>query len=106
MRRGPSAERRRTHTVTLLLVVVLAVAAAFAFMHTGARGRALCRDNGFSGTASLSLWPPGARCSGGEPEISRVELDPSFALALPAVALLVFGGAALLGGAGRSRRLR
>ena len=62
-------------------------------MHSGARAENLCAAKGFSGTGSLSLWPPGARCTGGEPEIERTAFDPVFIL--PAVAVLLLGSGAL-----------
>ena len=73
--------------------IVVVLVAAFAYMHSGARAENLCAAKGFSGTGSLSLWPPGARCTGGEPEIEEIVFDPVFIL--PAVAILLLGAGAL-----------
>jgi hypothetical protein len=67
----------------------------FVFMHSGSRARVLCEQHGFSGTGSLSAWPPGARCAGGEPTIETTAIDPGFILAAGAIALLLCGAAAL-----------
>jgi hypothetical protein len=75
------------------LFAVAVFAAAFLYMHTGARAENLCSAHRFSGPGSFSLWPPGARCSGGEPEIERTYFDPVFIL--PAVAILMLAAGAL-----------
>jgi hypothetical protein len=79
------------------IVFVIAVAGLFAFMHSGSRAAALCERDGGSFAEGLSLWPPGARCSGGEPERTWTTVAPEVPLAIPGVALLVFGGAAIAG---------
>jgi hypothetical protein len=63
------------------------VVALFVFMHSGARAESLCADAGFSPPAGLSWWPPGARCSGGEPGFASVRFDPACLLAVPIVLL-------------------
>ena len=77
----------------IALFAVGVFAAAFAYMHTGARAEHLCNANGFSGPGSFSLWPPGARCVGGEPRIERTYFDPVFII--PAVLILMLAGGAL-----------
>jgi len=74
--------------VTAGTVLVVAV---FVFMHSGARAESLCADAGFSPPAGLSWWPPGARCSGGEPGYESVRFDPSFLLAVPVVYFALAG---------------
>ena len=67
----------------------------FALMHSGSRAMTLCQGEAFSGSGSLSLWPPGARCVGGEPAIEKTVLDPAFFLAAITLTLVLFGAAAL-----------
>ena len=81
------------YVIQCALVAVGVFAAAFVYMHTGARADNLCGAHGFVGTGSFLLWPPGARCAGGEPEIERTYFDPVFIL--PAVAILMLAGGAL-----------
>jgi hypothetical protein len=80
--------------------VTVIVIGAFVFAHTGARGDALCSDAGFPPPGALSWWPPGARCTGGEPAVQSVRFDPAFLLAAPAafflLAVVDLGVAAML----------
>lgn len=80
--------RRR---IALAVVGLAGLIAAFVFMHSGSRGVAMCMQEGFSGPGSLSLWPPGAQCTGGEPQFSVVYRDPSF-LFLAAVGAMLGAG--------------
>jgi hypothetical protein len=76
---------------------VALVLGAFVFAHTGSRAAALCAREGSAVPGSISLWPPGVKCSGGLPVVVRTELDlAALILAVPAAALLVFGGSAVL----------
>jgi hypothetical protein len=79
--------------IQIALVAIGVFAAAFVYMHTGARAERLCNAHAFSGSGVFSLWPPGVRCAGGDPEIERTYFDPVFIL--PAVAILMLAGAAL-----------
>ena len=72
---------------------VLVLLAAFAYMHSGARAASLCASKGFPGPASLSLWPPGAECTGATTDITRTAFDPVFIV--PAIAVLMLGAGAL-----------
>jgi hypothetical protein len=85
--------RRLRPLLVPIAACVLVVAAAFAYMHTGVRAERLCNNHGFSETGSLSAWPPGARCTGGEPRIERTYFDPVFIL--PAIVVLMLAGGAL-----------
>jgi hypothetical protein len=85
--------RRLSRTLLSIAACLLVVAAAFAYMHTGARAERLCANHGFSDTGSLSVSPPGARCTGGEPRIERTYFDPVFIL--PAIVILMLGGGVL-----------
>ena len=78
--------RRRTALTGLVLLALLA--GAFAFLHSGARAAGVCERERFVSSGELSLWPPGARCSYGEPQIQDVLLNPWFGMAVIAVLLL------------------
>jgi hypothetical protein len=67
----------------------LVVAAAFVFLHTGARADAVCERERFVPTDGLSLWPPGMRCSFGEPEQTDVLINPWWLGLLLVVALAI-----------------
>jgi len=60
------------------LLALLVAVGAFVFWHTGGRGGALCERVRFVPGSDLSLWPPGARCSWGEPASSGVFINPWF----------------------------
>ena len=68
----------------IVLVPVLLVA-AFVFFHSGARAGALCERERFVNWGEWSWWPPGARCTYGEPLIHEVLFNPLFVLAAVAV---------------------
>jgi hypothetical protein len=87
--------RQRVASVLLSLVPIGALL-IFAWMHTGSRAIALCAEQGFSGTGSLSLWPPGARCIGGDPTIEKTMLHPAFFLLVAAITLALLGAAAIV----------
>ena len=61
--------------------------AAFLVLHTGARGDRLCEREVFVRGGELSLWPPGTRCTYGEPAQTGVELHPIFVTVLLVVAV-------------------
>ena len=82
--------RHRPALTTLAPFALLA--GAFAFLHSGARAAALCERERFVHSGELSLWPPGARCSYGEPEIQDILINPWFGMAIIAVALLLLVG--------------
>lgn len=83
-------------TRAALVIGLACVLAAFVFLHTGSRAAELCARDGAAVPDGLSWWPPGARCAGGEPVGTTTKLDPVVGLAVPGIALLVFGGAALV----------
>ena len=65
--------------------------ALFVFWHSGARAGALCERERFVSSGSLSLWPPGARCTFGEPALHDTLLNPWFlatVIAVGAIAVL------------------
>ena len=57
---------------------VVVVVGTFVFWHSGARAAALCERERFVSSGSLSLWPPGARCTFGEPAWHDTLLNPWF----------------------------
>jgi hypothetical protein len=61
--------------------VVVVVVATFVFWHSGGRAAALCERELFVSSGSLSLWPPGARCTYGEPAVHDTVLNPWFVAA-------------------------
>lgn len=68
---------------------VLVVVGAFVFWHTGGRGGALCERVRFVPGSDLSWWPPGARCTWGEPASSGVFLNPWFFATVFVIAVLL-----------------
>jgi hypothetical protein len=80
----------------LLGIIPVGAVLIFAFIHSGSRAQALCERDGFSATGTVSVWPPGARCRGGDPPIRHTVFDaPSFFLMITALALLSLGAAAI-----------
>ena len=79
------------------LACVVGVVAVFLWFHTGARAADLCARDGAAVPSGVSWWPPGARCSGGEPVRTTTTFDPVVGLAIPGIVLLAFGAAALIG---------
>jgi hypothetical protein len=75
----------------------------FVFAHTGSRAAELCARGGSAVPDGLSLWPPGARCSGGEPLHTSTRFNEIIVLAVPAIAMMVFGAAAIGGSISASR---
>jgi len=61
------------------------LAGAFLFLHTGGRADDVCERERFVPADGLSLWPPGARCSFGEPQRTDVLVNPWLGLALVAI---------------------
>ena len=71
---------------TVMIAVGAGIAAvAFVFLHTGARADGVCRRERFVPADGLSLWPPGARCSFGEPQTTDVLVNPWLALVVAAI---------------------
>jgi len=63
------------------------VVAAFVFWHTGGRAGSLCERERFVPGGDLSLWPPGAACTYGEPSETDVFINPWFLGTLLVIAL-------------------
>jgi hypothetical protein len=59
--------RRHGFAICLTLLACGIALALFAPMHSGARGLDLCHDQALSGPGTVSWWPPGTTCEGGEP---------------------------------------
>ena len=91
----PTGIRRQ---VRLSLAVCVAITVAvFVFAHTGSRAAALCARDGSAVPDGLSPWPPGVRCSGGEPQHTSTRFDAIVILGIPGVVMVVFGAAAIGG---------
>jgi hypothetical protein len=58
--------------------LVMAVG-AFVVLHSGAPGDATCERSRFVPSSGFSAWPPGARCSFGEPVRTDVIVNAWFA---------------------------
>lgn len=88
---------RRRVTMMLLLVAAVAVAVpVFVLMHSGDAGVGNCYEGGSSGPGTLSWWPPGSVCRGGEPQLESVAFDGKFVLvAVTLLYLAFFAGIAL-----------
>ena len=56
----------------------LLIACSFAFWHSGAGADALCKHERFVSAARVSVWPPGASCTFGEPATTDTLLNPWF----------------------------
>jgi hypothetical protein len=89
--------------LSLAVCVVVAALVVFVFAHTGSRAAELCARDGSAVPDGLSLWPPGARCSGGEPVHTSTRFNEIVVLAVPTVAMMVFGAAAIGGSVAATR---
>ena len=74
--------------VTLALCA-LVLAGAFVVLHTGGRADAVCRDAAFVPADGISVWPPGVRCSYGEPQTTDVVVSPWLWFVLMGVVIAV-----------------
>jgi hypothetical protein len=81
-----------THRRIVVLVPVL-LAATFVFFHSGARAGSLCERERFVNWGEWSWWPPGARCTYGEPLMHEVLFNPWFLFG--AMGVLLFAAIAL-----------
>jgi hypothetical protein len=66
--------------VSMICVCVLLIGGAFLFLHTGERAADVCMSERFAPSDGVSLWPPGARCSYGEPVRTDVVVNWWFVL--------------------------
>jgi hypothetical protein len=73
---------------TLIVAACLLTAVgAFVWLHTGAFGDASCERSRFVDSDGFSAWPPGARCSYGEPVRTDVGLNGWFAAVVGVLAV-------------------
>ena len=68
-------------TATCLLVAV----GAFVWLHSGVPGDATCERSRFVRSSGFSVWPPGARCSYGEPVRTDIIVSGWFAAVVVAL---------------------
>jgi hypothetical protein len=66
----------------VICLCALLLVGAFVFLHTGERADGVCMSERFVTADGASLWPPGTRCTFGEPARTDVLVNPWFALAL------------------------
>jgi hypothetical protein len=96
--------RVSAQAVGRLLGGLLALVAGFVFWHTGGRASGVCAREVFVGGGDLSLWPPGTRCTYGEPALHSTYISPWFVgtsiVLLPAA---ILAGEWLAGRLGRAR---
>jgi hypothetical protein len=85
-RYGPAS---RIDDLSLLLL-----AGVFLFLQTGERAHGVCMSERFAAADGVSLWPPGVRCTFGEPARTDVLVNPWLGLVL---VTLVAGSAVSLG---------
>jgi hypothetical protein len=79
-------ERQGLRRWMLASSLVLGLIIVFAFMHSGARGAAVCEEHGSGAVEpTLSVWPPGARCIGGTLDVEITRFDPSFLVLAPTI---------------------
>ena len=67
----------------------LVLGGSFVFLHSDGRADRVCDEAGFFAGGHLSLWPPGAACSYGEPTTTAVRLNPLMFLSVFAVVVIV-----------------
>ena len=68
--------------------IAAVVVGSFVFWHTGGRAAALCERERFVNSGSLSLWPPGTRCTFGEPATHDTLLNMWFLATLVVVVVI------------------
>lgn len=69
----------------IICLSALLLAGAFLFLHTGERAEGVCKRERFVPADGVSLWPPGARCTFGDPSRTDVLVNPWLGLVLVAV---------------------
>lgn len=65
--------------VLLAAACLLVAVAAFVLLHSGTIGDTACERSRFVSSDGFSAWPPGARCSYGEPARTDVIVNGWFA---------------------------
>jgi hypothetical protein len=74
----------RRYVPTICLCTLL-LAGALLFLHTGGRADSVCMSERFVTADGASFWPPGTRCTFGEPARTDVLVNPWFVLVLVTV---------------------
>jgi hypothetical protein len=77
----------KLRAVLIATTCLLIAVGAFVWLHSGAPGDVTCERSRFVRSSGFSAWPPGARCSYGEPVRSDVVVNGWFAAV---VGVLVF----------------
>jgi hypothetical protein len=66
----------------MICLGALVLAGAFLFLHTGEPADGVCMRERFVSADGLSLWPPGTRCTFGEPPRTDVLVNAWLGLVL------------------------
>jgi hypothetical protein len=85
----------------LTLLGAAIVGGMFVLGHSGDSAAATCEVLGAALPDGISLWPPGVRCTGGEPAIEVVRLNGAFVV-LTSVVIALLGVAGVFA----ARRIR
>jgi hypothetical protein len=75
----------RRRVASMICLGTLLLAGAFLFLHTGERADAVCMSERFVTADGVSLWPPGTRCTYGEPASTDVLVNWWLGVVLGAV---------------------
>ena len=86
---GADSLSPRTRIVFTVLACIVVLGGSFVFLHSDGRADWVCDEAGFFVGGHLSLWPPGAACSYGEPTTTAVRLNPLMFLSVFAVVVIV-----------------
>ena len=81
---------RRSVAGILVIGALVFAASATALLHTDKRAAAVCGHKAFS-VSSPSLWPPGARCFGGQPTFEEGVFDGLYLFVALVVGLGFYG---------------
>jgi hypothetical protein len=76
----------KPRTVVRATACVAVAGFAFVWLHSGAPGDATCEQSRFVPSSGFSAWPPGARCSYGEPVRTDVIVNGWYAAVLVVLA--------------------
>ena len=83
------AARARSRAGLAIGLGAFGLLTGFVLLHSGARAEDLCERERFVRVGSLSIWPPGARCSFGEPAVEETLVNPWFELAANSIVIVV-----------------
>jgi hypothetical protein len=82
--------------VVIAAARLLIAVTAFVLLDSGAPGDATCERSRFVRSSGFSVWPPGARCSYGEPVRTDIIVNGWFAAVVGVLGLFAVARAALI----------